>query len=60
VRKALSGDPARAAKILGHTPRNRFETAEDIGWAANCRCSPAVKFVPGVTLPVDCGMSIGF
>jgi NAD(P)-dependent dehydrogenase (short-subunit alcohol dehydrogenase family) len=60
MRKALSGDPARSAKILGRTPMNRFGTAEDIGWAATYLCSPAAKFVTGVTLPVDGGVSIGF
>ena len=53
-------DPARAAKVLGRTPMNRFGDPEDIGWAATYLCSPAAKFVTGAVLPVDGGASIGF
>jgi gluconate 5-dehydrogenase len=60
MKKALSGDPARKAKILGRTPLNQFGQAEDIGWAAVYLSSPAGKFVTGVVLPVDGGVSIGF
>jgi gluconate 5-dehydrogenase len=60
MNKALSGDPARKAKILGRTPLNKFGAAEDIGWAAVYLCSPAAQFVTGVVLPVDGGVSIGF
>jgi gluconate 5-dehydrogenase len=60
MNKALSGDPARKARILGRTPLNRFGQAEDIGWAAVYLCSPAAKFITGVMLPVDGGVSIGF
>lgn len=58
--KALSGDSARKAKILGRTPMDKFGRAEDIGWAAVYLCSPAAQFVTGVILPVDGGASIGF
>ena len=58
--KALGGDPARSKKILGRTPLNRFGTAADVGLAAVYLCSPAAKFVTGVVLPVDGGVSIGF
>ena len=58
--KALDGDPARKAKILGRTPLNRLGDADDIGWAAVYLSSPAAKFVTGVVLPVDGGVSIGF
>jgi gluconate 5-dehydrogenase len=58
--KALNGDPGRSKKILGRTPLNCFGTAEDVGLAAVYLCSPAAKFVTGVTLPVDGGASIGF
>ncbi len=58
--KALSGDPARSAKILSRTPMGRFGHAEDIGWAAVYLCSPAAQFVTGTVLPVDGGASIGF
>jgi NAD(P)-dependent dehydrogenase (short-subunit alcohol dehydrogenase family) len=60
MRKALDGDPARRDKILGRTPMNRFGEADDIGWAAVYLCSPAAKFITGVVLPVDGGVSIGF
>jgi gluconate 5-dehydrogenase len=58
--KALDGDPARKSKILGRTPLNRLGDADDIGWAAVYLCSPAAKFITGVVLPVDGGVSIGF
>lgn len=58
--KALSGDPARKAKILGRTPLARFGEPDDIGWAAVYLCSPAAKFVTGVVLPVDGGAAQGF
>lgn len=60
MNKALSGDPARKNKILGRTPLNQFGQADDIGWTAVYLCSPAAKFVTGVMLPVDGGVSIGF
>jgi len=59
-RKALEGDPARKAKILGRTPMGRMGQPEDIGWAAAYLSSPAAAFVTGVCLPVDGGASIGF
>jgi gluconate 5-dehydrogenase len=60
MRKALSGDPERASRILGRTPMKSFGAAESIGWAATYLCSPAASFVTGVILPVDGGVSIGF
>ena len=60
LNQALSGDPARKAKILGRTPMNKFGEPDDIGWAAVYLCSPAAKFVTGVVLPVDGGAAIGF
>ena len=58
--RALAGDPARQAKILGRTPMNRLGDPDDIGWAAVYLCSPAAKFVTGAVLPVDGGAAIGF
>jgi gluconate 5-dehydrogenase len=58
--QALSGDPARKAKILSRTPMNKFGEPDDIGWAAVYLCSPAAKFVTGTVLPVDGGAAIGF
>ena len=57
---ALNGDPKRSNKILGRTPMNAFGTPRDIGLAATYLCSPAARFVTGVLLPVDGGVSIGF
>jgi len=59
-RKALAGDPARLAKILGRTPMARLGKPDDVGWAAVYLCSPAAAFVTGTVLPVDGGASIGF
>jgi NAD(P)-dependent dehydrogenase (short-subunit alcohol dehydrogenase family) len=59
-RKALDGDPARRDKILGRTPMGKLGLPEDIGWAAVYLSSPAARFVTGVMLPVDGGISIGF
>jgi NAD(P)-dependent dehydrogenase (short-subunit alcohol dehydrogenase family) len=60
MRKALAGDPERATRILSRTPMNCFGTARDVGLAATYLCSPAARFVTGVILPVDGGISIGF
>lgn len=58
--QAMDSDPERAQRVLTRTPMGRFGEAEDIGWAAVYLCSPAAKFITGVMLPVDGGMSIGF
>ena len=58
--RALRGDSARQAKILGRTPMARFGEPDDIGWAAVYLCSPAAKFVTGVVLPVDGGAAEAF
>src|SRR3954469_7860320 len=59
-RKAMEGDPARKNKIVSRTPMAKFGDTEDIGWAAVYLTSPAAKFVTGVILPVDGGVSMGF
>ena len=59
-RKALEGDPARLKKILNRTPMARLGQPDDTGWAAVYLTSPAARFVTGVILPVDGGVSIGF
>lgn len=59
-RKAMEGDPARKQKVLGRTPMGAFGRPEDVGWAAVYLSSPAAKFVTGVVLPVDGGVSVGF
>ena len=60
ARKALAGDPERKNKIIGRTPLARLGEPADIGWAAVYLASPASKFITGVILPVDGGVSIGF
>lgn len=60
LNQALDGDQERKDKILSRTPMKRFGESEDIGWAATFLCSPAAKFITGVTLPIDGGASIGF
>jgi len=59
-RKAMAGDPQRREKIISRTPMARFGDPIDIGWAAVYLASPAARFVTGVVLPVDGGVSIGF
>ena len=60
TRSAMKGDSARKDKILSRTPLGRFGEPNDVGMAAVYLCSPAAKFVTGVVLPVDGGVSIGF
>lgn len=59
-RMALEGDPQRRDRILARTPLGRFGEVEDVGWAAVYLCSPAARYLNGVVLPVDGGMSVGF
>lgn len=60
LNQALSGDPAREAKVLGRIPLKDFGEPEDIGWAAVYLASPAAKYVNGVVLPVDGGAAESF
>jgi NAD(P)-dependent dehydrogenase (short-subunit alcohol dehydrogenase family) len=59
-RKATGSDPERKRRILARTPLGRFGEPDDVGTAAVFLCCPAAKFVTGVVLPVDGGVSIGF
>jgi NAD(P)-dependent dehydrogenase (short-subunit alcohol dehydrogenase family) len=56
----MEADPERKWKILDRTPMRMFGEPEDIGWAAAYLCSPAARFVTGVCLPIDGGVSMGF
>lgn len=60
MRKAVFSDEPRKNKILDRTPLRQFGEPEDIGNAAVYLASDAAKFVTGVVLPVDGGVSIGF
>lgn len=55
LHKAIDNDPPRKAKILSRIPTGTFGDSDDIGNAALYLCSPAGKYVNGVTLPVDAG-----
>jgi NAD(P)-dependent dehydrogenase (short-subunit alcohol dehydrogenase family) len=57
---AFKGDPARAARVLARTPMARLGEGADVGHAAVYLASPAAKFITGIVLPVDGGISIGF
>ncbi|MDY0093565.1 MAG: SDR family oxidoreductase [Candidatus Vecturithrix sp.] len=56
----VENDPERKQKILARTPLRDFGQGRDVGWAAVYLCSPAARFITGVCLPVDGGVSIGF
>lgn len=58
--KAMNGDPSRRDKAISRTPMATWGKPDDIGWATVYLCSPAARFVTGITLPVDGGNSIGF
>jgi gluconate 5-dehydrogenase len=60
LRGAFAGDPERAQRVLQRTPMHRLGDAEDVGNAAVYLSSAAARFVTGVMLPVDGGVSIGF
>lgn len=53
-------DPKRLDKILDRTPLGQLGVPEDVAQAALYLSSPGARFVTGVCLPVDGGMSIGF
>ncbi len=59
-RRNFEGDPHRKEKILDRTPLGTLGEVSDVGYAVVYLCSPAAKFVTGVVLPVDGGISISF
>jgi gluconate 5-dehydrogenase len=59
-RKAFEGDPSRRKKILGRTPMGRLGDVIDVGYAAVYLSSSTARFITGVLLPIDGGVSIGF
>ena len=48
---------ARGQKIMDHTPMGRFGNPDDLSGALVWLLSPASKFVTGVVLPVDGGVT---
>ncbi len=60
TQKALDSDPARKARVLSRIQMGRMGEPEDVGQAAVYLCSPAARYVTGVTLPVDGGAACGF
>lgn len=60
MKKAVFTDEPRKNKILDRTPLKAFGNPKDIGNAALYLASDAARFVTGVVLPVDGGVSIGF
>jgi NAD(P)-dependent dehydrogenase (short-subunit alcohol dehydrogenase family) len=58
--KALADDAGRKQKILDRTPLGKLGEPLDVGYAVVYLCSPAAKFITGVVLPVDGGVSVGF
>jgi NAD(P)-dependent dehydrogenase (short-subunit alcohol dehydrogenase family) len=48
---------ARGQKIMDHTPMGRFGTPDDLSGALVWLLSPASKFVTGIVLPVDGGVT---
>ena len=59
-REIFRKDPKRLKKILDRTPLSELGAVEDVAQAALYLSSPGARFVTGVCLPVDGGMSIGF
>jgi gluconate 5-dehydrogenase len=60
TRSAVLGDPARLQRIIQRTPMGRMGQPDDVAGAAVFLCAPAAKFITGVVLPVDGGVSMGF
>lgn len=60
TRQAVLSDQARLQRIIQRTPLGRMGQPDDVAGAAVFLCTPAAKFITGVVLPVDGGVSIGF
>lgn len=60
LRKSFEGDPEREKRVLSRMPMNAIGSPEDIGHAAVFLASPAAKYITGIDLRVDGGVSIGF
>ena len=60
LRQSFAGDAGRRDRILARTPMGRVGDGDDVANAAVYLASTAARFVTGVVLPVDGGVSIGF
>lgn len=60
LHKALESDPERKSRILARISMKQFGQPDDIGYAAVYLCSPAARYITGITLAVDGGASVGF
>lgn len=57
---AINADPERKQKIVNRIAMPFFGQPEDIGNAAVFLCSPAARYITGVTLNVDGGATVNF
>ncbi|MBN2327141.1 MAG: SDR family oxidoreductase [Candidatus Omnitrophica bacterium] len=60
ARKAFENDAQRLQYVMNRTPMQSMGEPEDVGCAAVYLCSPAAKYITGISLPVDGGACIGF
>ncbi len=59
-RDIFEKDPDRLERILAQTPLGGLGEPSDVAGAVVYLSSPAARFVTGICLPVDGGLSIGF
>lgn len=60
TRNTFENDAQRLQYVMNRTPMQSLGKPEDVGCAALYLCSPASKYITGVSLPVDGGACIGF
>lgn len=59
-REIFEKDPERLQRILARTPLGGLGSSSDVAGSVVYLSSPTARFVTGVCLPVDGGLSIGF
>lgn len=60
LRKSFASDPEREKKILSRMPMKEIGRPDDVGYAAVFLASEASRYITGIELRVDGGVSIGF
>lgn len=60
LRQSFIGDSNREKKIINRMPMSKIGTPRDVGFAAAFLASDASKYITGIDLRVDGGVSIGF